>query len=73
MLDYKRRLVNKYDGIPPKKAIKEYLAYTGFSQEEFDRIVDSYTNKRIFKRDNNGNFIRDIDGSLVRKEEYIVR
>jgi len=67
------RLVNKYDGIPPKKAIKEYLNYTGFTHTEFDKIVDSYTNKRIFKRDENGKFIRDIDGSLVRKEEYIVK
>ena len=67
------RLVNKYDGIPPKKAIKEYLNYTGFTQEEFNKIVDSYTNKRIFKRDENGKFLRDIDGSLVRKEEFIVK
>src|SRR3990167_6572754 len=57
------RLVNKYDGIPPKKAINEYLNYTGFTQEEFNKIVDSYTNKRIFKRDENGKFLRDIDGS----------
>ena len=67
------RLVNKYDGIPPKKAIKEYLNYTGFSEEEFSKIVDSYTSKRIFERDENGKFVRDIDGSLVRKEKYIVK
>lgn len=67
------RLVNKYDGIPPKKAIKEYLEYTGFSVEEFNKIVDSYTSKRIFERDEKGDFIRDIDGSLVRKEKYIVK
>lgn len=66
------RLVNKYDGIPPRLAIEEYLKYTGFSQEEFDTIIDSFTNKKIFKRDNKGKFIKDIDGSLVRKEEYIV-
>jgi len=67
------RLVNKYDGIPPKKAIKKYLEYTGFTQKEFDKIVDSYTNKRIFRRDENGKFIKDIDDSLVRKEEYLVK
>ena len=67
------RLVNKYDGTPPHKAIKEYLKYTGFTKEEFDKIVYSYTNKRIFKRDENGKFMRDIDGSLIRKEEYIVK
>jgi len=67
------RLVNKYDGRYPSLAVKEYLEYTGFTQKEFDKIVDSYTNKRIFERDENGKFIRDIDGSLVRKEEYIVK
>ena len=67
------RLVNKYDGNLPEKAIKKYLEYIGFTQEEFDKIVDSYTNKKIFKRDENGKFSRDIDGSLVRKEEYIVK
>jgi len=66
------RLVNKYDGIPPKKAIKEYLNYTGFSENEFFKIVNSYTNKRIFKR-GDGIFLKDMDGSLVRKDEYIVR
>lgn len=67
------RLVNKYDGIPPHKAIKEYLNYTGFTEEEFLKVVDSYTNKRIFERDSSGNFLKDIDGSLIRKEKYIVR
>jgi len=67
------RLVNKYDGIPPKKAIAEYINYVGISETEFFKIVDSYTNKRIFKRDSNRKFIKDIDGSLVRKDEYIVK
>jgi len=67
------RLVNRYDGIPPKKAIKEYLKYTGFTEKEFYKIIDSYTNKRIFKRGDNGEFLRDIDESLIRKDEYIVK
>lgn len=67
------RLVNKYDGIPPKKAIKKYLEYTGFSEIEFQKIIDSFTNKKIFKRDDNRKFLKDIDGSLIRKEEYVVR
>ena len=67
------RLVNKYDGIPPMKAIKEFLNYSGFSEIEFNKILDSFTNKKIFKRDEKGQFIKDIDGSLVRKDEYLVR
>ena len=64
------RLVNKYDGNYPKLAINEYLKYTGFTQKEFNKIVDSFTNKKIFLRDENRNFIRDFDGSLVKKDEY---
>ncbi|MCK9492383.1 MAG: N-acetyl sugar amidotransferase [Sulfurimonas sp.] len=67
------RLVNRYDGIPPKKAIKEYLKYTGFSQGEFEKIVNSYINKNIFEKDKNNSFLRDIDGSLIRKKECLVR
>ncbi len=66
------RLVNKYDGRYPIKAVQKYLKYTGFTQQEFDKIVDSYTNKRIFERNDRGEFIRDIDHSLVRKKRFIV-
>lgn len=67
------KLVNKYDGRVPTKAIKKYLEFSGFSEEEFQKIVDSFTNKKIFKRDENGKFIRDYDGSLVRKDEYVLK
>ncbi|RTK04473.1 N-acetyl sugar amidotransferase [Campylobacter jejuni] len=67
------KLVNKYDGRVPTKAIKKYLEFSGFSEEEFQKIVDSFTNKKIFKRDENGKFIGDYDGSLVRKDEYVLK
>ncbi len=66
------RLVSKFDGIPPMRAINEFLKYTGFSKEEFDVIVNSFTNENIFQKDEYGRFIKDIDGSLVRKEECLV-
>ncbi|MDN2865743.1 N-acetyl sugar amidotransferase, partial [Campylobacter jejuni] len=37
------RLVQKYDCKPPKKAIKKYLEFSVFSEEEFQKIVDSFT------------------------------
>lgn len=67
------RLVRKYDGIPPKKAIQKYLDYTGLSEEEFFETVNSFTNKKIFERDSSGDFLKDIDGSLIRKDTFIVR
>ena len=65
--------MHKYDGKPPKKAIKKYLEYSGFSTKEFWQIVDSFTNKDIFKCDENGNFLHDIDGSLIRKDSTILK
>ena len=44
-----------------------------FSEDELFKIIDSYTNKRIFERGDNGKFLKDIDGSLIRKDEYLVR
>lgn len=67
------RLVNKYDGRYPHEAIREFCKFTGLSKEEFDNIIDAFTNKKIFVMDGNGRFARDIDGSLVRKDEFIVR
>ncbi|MCR6570873.1 N-acetyl sugar amidotransferase [Campylobacter insulaenigrae] len=67
------RLVQKYDGKPPKKAIKKYLQFSGFSEDEFEKIVDSFTNRKIFKRDKNGKFLKDSDGSLIKNEEYILK
>jgi N-acetyl sugar amidotransferase len=34
------RLVNKYDGIPPHKALNEFMKYTGFTRKELDGILD---------------------------------
>ena len=53
--------------------IKKYLEYSGFSSDEFWQIVDSFTNKDIFKCDENGKFLHDIDGSLIRKDDTILK
>ncbi len=66
------RLVQKYDGKPPKKAIKKYLEFSGFSEEEFQKIVDSFTNKKILNVMKMVN-LRDYDGSLVRKDECVLK
>lgn len=67
------RLANKYDGRYPHHAINEFCKYTGLTKDEFDLIVDSFTNKKIFEMDKFGKFVKDIDGSLVKKEEYVLR
>ena len=57
----------------PGEVEKLYEYTSVFGEKGVYAIVDSFTNKKIFVRDANGKFIKDIDGSLVRKEEYIVR
>jgi len=67
------RLANRYDGKYPHEAIKEFCEYSGLTKEEFDLTVDSFTNKKIFVTDKFGRFVKDIDGSLVKKDEYVLR
>ena len=66
------RLVTKYDGRYPYEAVAEFLNYTQMNQQELDTLFDTYTSKKIFQRDENGKFAKDQDGSLVRKEKFLI-
>lgn len=50
------------------KPLKEILAPIGMSVEEFTKICDRFTNKKIFKCDSRGNLIKDAQGNLQRLE-----
>jgi N-acetyl sugar amidotransferase len=67
------RLANRYDGKYPHEAVNEFLTYSGLSKEELDSIFDSFTNRKIFESDGKGGFKKDIEGSLVKKEEYVLK
>lgn len=67
------RLVKKYDGCVPHAARRRFIDYLQISESEYEVIVDSFTNRNIFKTDAAGHFLRDRDGSLVKKEEWIPR
>ncbi len=60
-------LIKKYDGKLPHKAVKEFLDFFEMSEEEFSRIVDSFTNKALFKTNNKGDLVRDSEGNLVKR------
>jgi len=36
------------------------------SKEEIDEVFDQFTNKQIFKLGENGSFVRDIAGNLIK-------
>ena len=62
-------LVNKFDGKYPHKSIEAFIEYSGMSKVEIDEIIDSYTNPIIFAQDENGFFIRDNAGNLIKNFE----
>jgi len=61
-------IVRQHDGKFPwsylGKSLKDILEPLELSVEEFTRICDKFTNKRIFKRDGAGALIKDRHGNL---------
>ena len=62
--------VKKMDGIFPweylGKSLKDILRPLDISEDEFIRLCDKFTNKKIFRRDASGNLIKDRDGNLTK-------
>src|SRR3989344_870123 len=69
--DQALRLVESYDGKYPIEAIRKFCGHFKISQEEFDKISDGFTNRALFETDYEGEFIRDMDHSLVMKKKFI--
>ena len=63
-LDIVRKLDGKFPWTYLGKPIEEILCRVGISMEEFIKICDRFTNKRIFKCDNKGKLIKDSQGNL---------
>ena len=43
-------LVNLYDNTYPEKYVMDYLNYYEMSKEKFDKIIDKWANKKLFKK-----------------------
>lgn len=63
-------IVNKNDGKFPwtylGKSIEKILEPLEISLEEFIKICDKFTNKKIFKTDSKGNLLKDKKGDLIK-------
>lgn len=63
-------VVHRLDGQFPweylGKSLKEILEPLEMMVDEFIRICDKFTNKKIFKRDAHGNLIKDCHGNLTK-------
>lgn len=64
------QLVKRHDGAFPwtclGKPLQEILGEIDMTVEEFQRVCDRFTNRRLFICDNAGRFVRNRDGSLVK-------
>lgn len=58
------KLVKQYEGKIPEKYMDDFLKDMEITREEFYVIVDKFANKDIFKKDANGNLLRDERGNL---------
>ncbi|MEK7208051.1 MAG: N-acetyl sugar amidotransferase [Patescibacteria group bacterium] len=60
-------LVRRFDGKFPRKGMAAFLRYSGMSEEEFRRVVDSFTDKALFVLDERGALARDAEGNLIKR------
>jgi hypothetical protein len=62
--------VRRLDGLFPweylGKSLSEILRPLDMTEDEFIKICDSFTNKKIFKRDASGALVKDRDGNLTK-------
>jgi hypothetical protein len=61
------KLVQQYDGRWPATGAARFLEFFGLTLKEFDRVVDSFTDKELFEKDPDGTFKRSVDRSLIKK------
>lgn len=64
------KLVKQYDGKYPNYGVNEFVKYSGMTKEEIDMILDSFTNPVLFAQDEEGNFLKDAQGNLVRNFDF---
>jgi hypothetical protein len=61
-----RRLDGEFSCEYLGKSLAEILLPSNLTVEEFVKMYDRFTNKRIFKRDSTGALVRDRNGNLTK-------
>jgi len=69
--DFAAKAVTKLEGKYPVsflgKKLEDILSDIGISKDKFDSICDQYTNYELFETKSNGELLKNLDGSPVRK------
>ena len=60
-------IVKKYDGKFPAKGMRAFIKFSGLGEDEFRRVVDSFTDKALFLADDKGGLQRNADGNLIKR------
>ena len=58
------KLVKEFEGKIPEKYMDDLLEDMEITREEFYKIVDKFTNKELFKTDDNNKLVRDENGNI---------
>lgn len=53
------KLVEKYDHVKPYRDLNRWLSYVNMTENEFDRIADTFRDPRVWSKDLQGNWIKD--------------
>lgn len=51
-------MVKKYDHVKPRD-LQRWFKYVGMSEEEFDRIADTFRDSRVWNKGANGNWVKE--------------
>jgi N-acetyl sugar amidotransferase len=51
-------MVRKYDHVKPRRDLERWLNYTGLSEDEFDRVCDTFRDHRVWRIEN-GEWVKD--------------
>ncbi len=52
-------MVRKYDHVKPRRDLERWLEYVEMTEEEFDEIADSFRDSRVWRKDDNGVWLKD--------------
>lgn len=52
-------LVRRYDAVKPRRDLERWLKYVDMTEDEFDRICDTFRDPRVWWRDNAGAWTKD--------------
>jgi N-acetyl sugar amidotransferase len=60
------RLAKEWEGKIPRKYLPDFLSFIDCTEEQFMETINRFTNPYLFKRDEDGEFIRDAQGDLIK-------